>query len=217
MLSKTFLIEPSEKFDGALGARPFNMPHADPLGGTAVAHDVLEHFPGDQGSVAEELMALGAAYKLRGETGHMINGPAKSIGYEFTDLFEHLVFEGFALPDPPPVSKRAIKEHKLEIFNESVEVGFNAIRDQFQGKHLDQGGWMLKRDVWAGWLQHGYLKARRRWRDVPCVYSLGCLFKQVAEEADTAIKQGDQGDEFRVSVNLRRIQYTFTVTPYRGE
>ena len=73
MITKTFIIEEHEEYQ-TKGARPIDTPHADPLGGMSVAHDMLEHFHNDQGSVYEELMALGASYYVRGETGFFNNG-----------------------------------------------------------------------------------------------------------------------------------------------
>jgi len=54
---------------GGLGLVPKWYPTGDPLGGMAAAHDILEHFPNDDGSTEGELQALGAAIWVRGEGG----------------------------------------------------------------------------------------------------------------------------------------------------
>ena len=45
-IKMAFAIEMHEDY-GTVGLRPVNVPHADPLPGMATAHDMLEHFPGD--------------------------------------------------------------------------------------------------------------------------------------------------------------------------
>jgi len=56
----TFEVAEHEEY-GSLGFKPSWYPKGDPLGGMAVAHDILEHFPKDDGSAEGEYMALGAS------------------------------------------------------------------------------------------------------------------------------------------------------------
>jgi len=103
-ITKTFVIEEHEEF-GGLGLRPVDVPHADPLGGMATAHDMLEHFPGDDGGVEAELMALGATIFVRAEPGYFHNrignpDPAKNLAADFPEIARHDIHEGFGLRDP---------------------------------------------------------------------------------------------------------------------
>lgn len=54
---------------GIYGLAPGWIANADPSNGLGVAHDVLEHFPREMGDAEGELMATGAFFLIRGETG----------------------------------------------------------------------------------------------------------------------------------------------------
>jgi hypothetical protein len=65
----TFILEEWDT-TGGLGLRPEWFPGADPLGGVAVAHDILEHDNMTVGDVNEEIQALGRMHWIRGEGGY---------------------------------------------------------------------------------------------------------------------------------------------------
>ena len=62
----TFKVEEHEEY-GSLGFKPSWYPNGAPLGGMTAAHDILEHFPNDNGGAESEFLALGAALWIRGD------------------------------------------------------------------------------------------------------------------------------------------------------
>jgi hypothetical protein len=214
VIKREFVLEIHAGF-GSLGARPVGMPHADPLGGMAVAHDVLEHFPGDGGGVHDELMALGAALFVRGRYYFGNNGgnpsPEDNISADFPELFHHVIHEDFALRRPPK-SKRTYVDEELQ---EIVRLGFRKIRDAYPEDALENKTW-LDHDRWLGWLRRGYRRAVRRYRDCPDHAVCG-MFLRIEELADRAIKQGEEGDRFTVSVSLHRRDVALKRMPYEFE
>lgn len=201
MIKRTFVVEIHEAF-GEKGARPIDMPGADPLGGMAVAHDVLEHFPNDDGSVAAELRALGAALYVRGASGVFYrNGGVRSqedaIAVEFPDLYRHLVYEGYELARPPRTCR---VDEMEEVFDECITKGFRNIRDQ---EEKDTRKEFLDRSLWLGWLRIGYRRAERRFRRVG-YHEAGAMFTKIETWADKFLKHAEEGDRFAVSVSLAR-------------
>lgn len=101
MIYRKFVCEEHEAYGGK-GWKPTWFGGADPLGGQGVAHDILEHFPHDEGGAEGEFMALGAAYYIRGETGRLSNmySAEENLAADIPEIFGRIARGGQTLRDP---------------------------------------------------------------------------------------------------------------------
>ncbi len=195
-----FVVEVHEDY-GNFGLRPIGMPNADPLPGMAVAHDVLEHFPKDDGGIECEIQALGAAYFVRGEGGYFQQGvgnpdPLSNIAADFPELHRHFEHEGFTLDSPGRTQSIEYADDELRA------IANKACRDIVENcdtrKPFDLPFYLAK-DVIHGWLRKGYRRAVRRYKDTsPC--ELTHLFIQIEKEVDA--KLGTEWEHEGIVINI---------------
>lgn len=182
-----------------------------PISGTGVAHDIIEHQPGDSGTVEEELMALGAALYVRGNGNYWARSEVPPGGQVGSDLSNDLAFkyggveEGIASPS---------RTHKLEDFAEEwikqalvdaqKEFEYHAqfYSNELEEFHANVADYLQKV---PGWLRIGYRKAKKRYSKVS-PWDLCSLFKKVEEDADKYINRAEDGDLFVVRLNANRLE-----------
>jgi hypothetical protein len=208
-----FTVAEHEDF-GELGLRPKWYPLGDPLGGMAAAHDILEHFPNDDGSVEGELMALGASVHVRVDGGASTGGPYSRHFDELRDVSSDFLMQWDYLHSrenrsklrrPPRVRDAEVLTRMRAIADE----GFRLIRSE-RGETDEEGENRLQfsdeeRAAWAGWLAVGYVRARRRYsRVVGGICSVAYLFMRIQELCDRALKHAQEGYQVRVYVNVKR-------------
>jgi hypothetical protein len=228
IIEAQFAVETHEEY-GTLGLRPVDMPNADPLGGMAVPHDMLEHFPGDDGGVEAEFMALGAMLLIRGQTGFLqrsgnVNPPESHIAADFILLYRHVADEGFSLLDPgeedtgplgdehgdaDSVLRRAVRlglestkeEERYNANRDEDEFGTDADDDELVIFCSDQTGERI-----LGWLRKGYRKAVERYAGVD-IYTLAyTVFEEIEGRVNKWLNSSaEEGMFLDVTVNLDRL------------
>jgi hypothetical protein len=203
MPTRKFTVARHEEF-GTIGLVPQWYPNGDPLSGMAAAHDVLEHFPNDDGSTAGELMALGASLFTRGDGGYhnqyrhydRVRDPASDIPMVWGYLLNR---DGRgSLPACRPVRDHDALADGRAIITEAVP----EMRHQFQRGDLPT---VAERETMARWIARGYVRARRRYRGVvggAC--ALATVFMEIEREADRLLKHAEEGMELTVIVNVKR-------------
>lgn len=208
-----FVAEEHKEY-GSMGWRQKSQPGYDPYGGMAVAHDILEHFPGGDESPTDELMAIGASFYVRGEEyfvqkGQRIVCPGENFADEIVD-FTLKIWAGDLLPvrncpfAHPRIDdhvkfqiNRCIRKVKEGLIERNVED-----RDTRCQKHLDMSDQV---DI-RRWIAHGYLKAVRRYRGHDR-WRLMCLFCEIEKDADRLLKHAEvPGFELEVHVNLKKLE-----------
>ena len=216
VVQTSFVCEMHEEYR-ELGLRPVDMPEADPR--NAVAHDILEHFPGDDGGVEAEFMALGAAYWLRGETGYFqrngnTHSPEAHIAADFRELYQHVAHEGFSLEDPSGATGRMLDyEEADEALVRACCIGLREVNDEDEYDADDEAladfTSQESADRIVGWLRLGYLKAVERYAGVDAYTLAHSVFRAIDERAAKWL-QGDavEGQTLRVTVDLKRMSVT---------
>lgn len=206
MISKHFILEEHAEY-GSIGLRPLDMPHADPLGGMAVAHDLLEHFPGDDGGVEAELQALGASLYVRDLDHYYLQRPshrsdaAENIASDFPELWNH-VWEGFSL-EVPAKGRRGLECYEAEdAIQRAVAKGCRYIYDS-NGETVSAES----RKAMIRWMRIGYRRAQRRFKGV-MRDELVWMFTEIERRAQRVIdqcgKMFQEGETIRVTVDIRR-------------
>lgn len=200
MKTYTFTVAEHEEY-GGLGFKPSWYPNGDPLPGMAVAHDILEHFPGDDGSVEGELQALGASLYIRGESGYTarysMHPVEKHIGADFPLLWEHMQHEDHRdmVKECPKVRESSL----LEQCRECVRYGVNDI----EGNEVDPLPSKECRERMACWLAVGFKRAEKRYKG-KCYEVAWSLFQPIQQEAGKLLKHAEEGMVLTVQVDFQR-------------
>jgi hypothetical protein len=203
MKTYRFTVAEHEEF-GSLGFKPSWYPHGDPLGGMAVAHDILEHFPNDDGGAEGEFLALGAALYIRGETGYFqrhgnVNPPEVHLSAEF-DMIWRAHTERDGRSDIREVS-RVRNTELLDTCRKIVRLGVKAIIEAYgeDAENVSKPDSVNQERI-ARWLAKGYVKAARRYRMDQ--HTLSYVFGKIEAEADKALKYAEAGQVFTVRLDL---------------
>lgn len=182
MKAKTYVFECQEhKEYGSNGWKLAGNPNADPLGGLAVAHDILEHEPDGDMGVEDELRALGASIYVREYTRNM-HSLGSNAGSDLPDVLGHVFHENMPLRDPGPT--RAIdRETEIDDAIQSLTAEA-AYQDELRERLTPE----LLRYI-RGWFRIGYRAAQKRWRGVRTRE----LFDEIEERADYLLKHAEPG------------------------
>lgn len=218
MISMEFEVAIHEEY-GDLGFRPCDMPNADPLTGMAVAHDMLEHFANDRGTVEDELQALGAMLFVRGggfnwgynrywmEIGN-VNNPWDHIASDFSFQTNYMIQRGDSLMlREPPRTTRLDDEFELII---GKAVHFATITNDDNDVRTSE--WCKLPRV-QGWMRLGCRRARARYRNRGDeVYE---CFKLIQDKADRLLKVMDEGSRIVIYANIKACEVN--VKEFGGE
>lgn len=190
---------------GELGLRPKWYPTGDPLSGMAAAHDILEHFPKDDGSTEGELMALGASIFIRGDGGwsskyrryDSVRDPAADIPQVWGYMLDR---ENRTTLKPCGLSRDSFG---VETGRAIVAEGMRELRHQYED--ADSQPDAETRERMARWIARGYAKAQRRYsRVIGGACAVASLFMTIERECDEALKRADEGMQLSVYVNALR-------------
>jgi hypothetical protein len=201
------------KEHGALGWRQKSQPDFDPLGGMAVAHDILEHLPNGSEAPHDEFMALGAAVLIRGMQGYFMNNtPADNLCSDFPDIFSHIVYQDIGLCDAP-VTNRLQDEWAETMISETVNKGRALMISEWnmspKFNNEEPGMSIHELDVYLhhvkGWMRIGFRKARKRYNGRVRDFEFTYLFKEIEKEADKALKNAEEQDELHVRLVRNRV------------
>lgn len=216
---RTYLFDVAEHEEyGEIGLRPSWYPNGDPLQGMAAAHDILEHFPNDKGDTVGELMALGAALFIRGD-GRYIHTWHGSFGARSSRPFDEtgdipadfpMIWDLYLdrnegeLPWPPVCRNRELRSRVRKIMF-AVRKLMQDEKERWENSGLPTISDYRKME---GWLAHGYTKAKKRYaRTIGGAASVAGLFQAIESECNKLLKQAEEGDKIKVTVNLLRCDY----------
>src|SRR5271170_2230117 len=209
MLVKTFVCEEHEEY-GGLGWREKGKSHFDPYQGLAVAHDCLEHFPNDRGTIEDEMMALGAGFHTRYGMPYNQHEWWENIQADCVNLFQLYRYDGVAFNSPPEnlcrKSRNQFIENQIDKLVESLPEflrGENGYEHESPEDAERMDLYIANFTERVGpWVRHGFRRAKRRWRGE--AYYIGAVFTHIRDEADRFLKFANAGDEIKVIVNMKR-------------
>lgn len=206
-----FVIERHEEY-GEVGLRLKSRPWFDPLGGVAVAHDLMEHFNDDDGTLAGELQALGASIYVRdfgcyfSQRGGYITEPHKHIASDMLEQVRLTLDRGeHELHDPGRT--RALDDDYAE---SEIQATLTEACRLIRAEEILDGDlpdWLKgdeQRRRFVGWLRRGFRRARRRYRNVYAGSAGVCGAFIGAEKAiDDFLKHNSdyEGAEVRVTID----------------
>lgn len=195
-------VNPTKRFQagtdpeyGSYGLRMKTAPDSfNYAGGVQVAHDILEHFPNDDGSVVGELQALGASLYVRNFDEYYANKGRKNaaVEYQLSGDLPTLLRGGYPMGDfaNAPRSKPIpdFDEHKL------IENTLGEADEQFSEDTLRSFG-----EKAVLWIRRGYWRAKARYKKYP-QWKLLQTFINIEKTVDKALKQIEGYGEVDVSV-----------------
>lgn len=201
MISRKFRVEEHPDF-GTLGLSLVGMPWAEPFPGMAAAHDVLEHFPNDDGSIEAEYMALGASLLVRdgsnyyASKGQNRSEPYENIGSEIVSQYHYAAQRrSFFVRDPGrtlPLSDDYAEDQIQRTADESRRV----LLGEFDGDdRQDEAREFVSAENLArlvGWMRKGYRRAARRFAGVPS-WRLLATFQDIERKADAFLAHAEEG------------------------
>lgn len=168
---RTFVWRNNDEF-GA-GWVPTWIPGFNSVWGRAMAHDIMEHRPNDDGTIESEIMAFGAMQWTRGRAFSI---KPSDLGAELGDLIEHAITSDGALKEPPPTKPIDSEPEMEEAMKEISEVVPHA--------YVNDAKYVFGKSQWdlaippiikrskiigrqtLGWLRLGARCAMRRYRGI---------------------------------------------------
>lgn len=202
-------IEMHEEY-GSLGLKPLWMPghQSDPLMGTGVAHDVLEHGPAD----ACEWQGLGGAIYVRANNGYFSRGrgnpdAVENIASDFNELFN--LWEG--QPIPTPRRRPRVQRHEASVMDTinsivlrgcALVVSERTYDDDVQAiAEAEQWVTAEQRQRMRDWMLLGYRACAHRWRLVD-TYMVYETFIAIEDGVDTFLKHNADYEGLEVALTF---------------
>lgn len=207
------------------GLCPAGMQNGDPGTGRTVAHDILEHFSFEGDPVENELLALGALYLLRFESGAQRADYSLSLetllARNVLDVLREIL-DNEELQ--PPRRRRVYARDCLPEGVVHLAVGQALAAMDQAAQH--QPDWCedrrrtlhAHRDAFADWLLAGYQRATQRFANSD-VYTLGTtLFQEIAQKANRLLESEllSEGDRVRISVDFQQLSVNIRVQSTGG-
>lgn len=205
-MKKIFEVRHNETF-GNLGFIEKGAPSTfDPIGAIGVAHDCLEHFPKDNGSIDNECKAFGAAAWIRGQGGYYYppNTFATAFASEFPDLWRHYQ-DGVKLAEPKGTALYS------GIVVDAIDSGRKYLIESLEGEQYDKDEMKKFFSDCKYWMQIGYRDAKERYPSVDLALS---LFKQIEKGVENYIGIAEEGDEIHVHYKVARAIVEVKHFPY---
>lgn len=208
-MTKTFIVQRHSNF-GILGFLEKGAPpQFEPLAGAGTAHDCLEHFPGDDGSIDHEFMALGCCLWIRGVGGYPFNngdGPSNTA----TDISEQLwglyLQEDYVMR--PPAGKIRINEHVEETLRHGRKNILSLEEDDYK---IDRDALQTFLNSAQYWLQIGFNRAKRRY---PKPSQVCWVFQQIEEEVNRALKFAEECYEYEIQYCIKKSSVNLKQKPF---
>lgn len=205
MKTYQFTVKEHEDY-GTLGFAPKWYPNGDPLGGMAVAHDILSHFPKDDGSAEGEFQATGADLFLRGETGYFerngnVNEAKVHLAAEFAMTWGyHTQRDGRTAVKPVGLVRDT---ELMDTCREIVALGVQNMKDEESSLPLPSAE---DQERIARWYAKGYVRAQKRYRRHYAYDVAYQLFQTIEEKADMALTRADAGMILTVTVDYKKLE-----------
>lgn len=181
----------------------------EPGNGMTLAHDILEHFPKDTGTMEEEMMALGAGLFVRNDD-YFGNMPPYSgdFAVNFASDFPNfcMYFE-----NDGRTGQRLKYPGITRYLSDDLEEGLERLKDcvfQEVGYGDDPiPPWVKNFNDIKGWMRKGYRKAQRRYTHMIRRGGLPWMFFIDLEEAiNEALEKTETGERVIVGIDIARYQ-----------
>jgi len=199
------------------GWKPLWMPEADSGASFTVAHDCIEHFPNDDGSVEAELMAFGAMlyvrvipnwWRLYGITDR--GDPINILKGEFSFLMRYVEEREYPVTHLRP-RRKLYNDEAEEFLQEWVTAMIRDAKSEMSMGNVYPGdesyNTVFVTDLhqrMVNWLRIGYRRAARRYRKMGH-YGACELFDKIHREALEREGMADEGyTEMWITVNNTR-------------
>lgn len=237
MFSKTFRVAEDEDY-GEIGLMPSWISPANAGQGTLIPHDMFEHSATAKfNATEEELMAIGAAHRIRGE-----NGFFNQHGRQVSDILSNDVYS--ILTDlsnsergsfiKPPGNTYKLKDEQAEFVcqasaSKGIRMAISEWRDSLSEEDEQISDSQVVMDnltgnrsfpelqaIVAGWMRIGYMNAQRRFPEID-LYGLAYLYKGIGKSVDEVIGNSYPGDKVRVTVDLRALRFTVRNLEHRDD
>ena len=209
MISREFIYKEDEH--GNVGWIPEWLPNATSGDGRTVAHDVLEHMPNstNRNSSEDELVAMGAVYYIRGETG-LLYSPYRDI----TETIASDIY--FILSDSAnngerirsPGFKYKLSDYSVDdTFKQATREGIKSFKENYEDDIdiLDENTYTYI----LNWMRIGYRQAINRYKNTD-QGTIGYIFNQIQREVDKC-KYINEYDKMRVTVNVKKANVKVTI------
>lgn len=198
MTTYTFRVEENDEY-GFTGLILEEAPSSYyPLTGMGIAHDILEHFPKDEGTEEDELLALGAALYIRGNGNYWNQriGPEEQLAPDFVTLYR--------------TNPRLLSPGRTTKLGAYVEEWITKNLERFEKELLsdwedvDASGVESWVSAARGWLRRGYRRAARRYKATD-PYTLVSMFRYIEERANAFLKNNDGFSRFHIQVSGTKV------------
>ena len=161
------------------------------------AHDCLEHFKGDTGSIDDEFQAFGCMLLVRGEQGYFRSPFYENIGSEVYNMWHYYKAENVPMKLAPK-KLRNLNVGILETIREAKRIM----------THEDEETYSLKEakdfyDSWAYWMQIGYNRAKRKYKSPGRVCS---VFQMIEQQVDKILKFAEEGSEVHITYDIKNVK-----------
>ncbi len=200
MKRHTFVCAKHEEY-GTMGWKLKNMAHFDPLGGMTIAHDILEHFPNDDGIASGECQALGASLYVRGEEYSVgIKNSSNSPGTNMSGDIVNLFSEGREIAQAPktkPLDDDAENWIQDCMHDARKKAAYRDVDDVNKLEEFFQNA--------IGWLRIGYKRAKVRYAGLT-TNELAYFFYEIEKQADKYLKMAEEGQELVVSTDTKNLR-----------
>jgi len=234
-LSATF-VKDYNAFTRDWGWRPIENVRFDAVNGLMACHDILEHFPlSGVAPVADEFLAIGAAFFLRVEPGFFDDDPFEDSNYSltrdflipaFTTLFHHIVDEHLMTPPAPNIAAAqiALPRPLEEDIRDALILASGRIAQEFtrsSGRYgtpdpyekLRRTHYIVDALMGAkGWIRLGYRKAAERYRGLRRI-SLSEMYRDAAEEMTDLLDRAEPGEMVTLTFTPEDYAHTCTFRP----
>lgn len=164
--------------------------------GMGIAHDCLEHYPNDKGSIADECMALGCSLWIRGLTNYNYKNltPAEGTAIDFyTHLWGLFIRKEIELK---PVSLKLKVEPLINTTVNLIPKGITHY--YYKGLVNDKIKEIIKTfvETCTYWLQIGFNKAKKKYKDN---HKAGKLFIIIETLVNNVLEDATEGQEFIIN------------------
>jgi hypothetical protein len=219
MLSKVFVYGTDDD-SGITGWRPKDNPMFMPGDGLLVAHDTLEHFADDTGTLEDELRALGALSFIRLDSGMaFLRNPYMSRDAILGGLIYSTVSDAARdnvqeIAEPPRTACLDEDVYGDRVNDDMAKAVSTAIALLTAESASEQPlAYLLSKEASLrirGWLRIGYRAAHKRFRGDCC--GAETLLKDVWNQVKAINHQNEpsEGDELRVSASLAQFRAVVT-------
>ena len=216
-MRKHVIVYTEDEATGELGFRLKLMPalnNGEPEcgGGALIAHDILEHLHGPReiGGIADELIALGAAWFVRGQWGKVceLRNNYRDEEHISGDVarFAPMWYEDQGMWFPAPVENlravsraeaplRRVYDYAYETWKKEVSYKAESVAQMADMMSAtDEGYWPKV----MPYLRYGFTKAARRYRNK----NMSWLFWRLAHEVTKVGEHAEEGQEFVIHLDI---------------